>query len=69
MPLYPLDASPALTEAAPKWLAGHQQYIQANTLKGYPITRLETPPRSRWNFLVLNKSSAPLSSGERTYDC
>lgn len=35
MPLYPLDASLTLTEAAPKWLAGHQQFIQPNTLKGY----------------------------------
>jgi integrase len=35
MPLYPLDASLTLAEAAPKWLAGHQQFIQPNTLKGY----------------------------------
>src|ERR1700678_121676 len=35
MNLYPLDASLTLAEAGPKWLAGHQQYIQPNTLKGY----------------------------------
>lgn len=35
MQTYPLDASLTLAEAGPKWLAGHQQYIQPNTLKGY----------------------------------
>jgi integrase len=35
MNLYPLDASLTLAEAAPKWLAAHQQYIRPNTLKGY----------------------------------
>lgn len=38
MQTYPLDASLTLSEAAPKWLAGHQQFIQPNTLKNYHNT-------------------------------
>ncbi len=33
--IYPLDSSLTLAAAGPKWLAAHQQFIQANTLKGY----------------------------------